>query len=116
MPSLVSVDPSSDRKPRAGDQDQQQGQRRFTTAADADAAMNELVKAGCGKWEPTPSGRRGQPTREFVLNSTPPVYGNTPNPEENGNTVDGVDDQNFTDRLPDGNEDYDWLDDAFPPE
>jgi hypothetical protein len=66
--------------------DVQQGNRQYRTALDAEAALEALAKDGCGNWEPTPPGRRGQPTRRFVLAST--VYGNTLKPDENGNTVD----------------------------
>jgi len=66
--------------------DVQQGNRQYRTAQDAEAALEELAKAGCGEWEPTPPGRRGQPTRRFVLAST--VYGNSLKPRENRNTVD----------------------------
>jgi hypothetical protein len=64
----------------------QQGNRQYRTAPAAEAALEALAKAGCGDWEPTPPGRRGQPTRRFVLAST--VYSNTLKPTENGNTVD----------------------------
>ncbi|TWU28412.1 DUF3987 domain-containing protein [Bythopirellula polymerisocia] len=64
------------------------GNRRFQTTPDAEAALAELVKAGVGIWEPTPPGRRGQPTRRFVLSTVSTVYGNTLKPDENGNTVD----------------------------
>ena len=63
----------------------QQGHRQYRTAAEAEAALEELVKAGCGVWQPTPSGRRGQPTRRFVLSA---VYGNGAKPQRNRNTVD----------------------------
>jgi hypothetical protein len=41
----------------------------------ADAALEALVKAGHGAWVPTPPGRRGQPTRRFVLSTVSTVYG-----------------------------------------
>jgi hypothetical protein len=66
----------------------QQGHRQYQTALEAEAVLNELVKAGHGQWEPTPPGRRGQPTRRFVLSTVSTVYGNTPAPDENSNTVD----------------------------
>ncbi len=78
----------------------QQGHRQYRTAQDAEAALNELVKVGCGHWESSPHGQRGQPTRRFVLISASPVYGNTLNPEENGNTVD-VDSVDIPDTQPD---------------
>lgn len=65
-----------------------QGTRDFENVDAAKAALQQLVNAGWGRWEPTPAGQRGQPTRRFVLNSAPAVYGNTENPDENGNTVD----------------------------
>lgn len=33
----------------------------------AEAALDELVKAGAGSWVPTPAGTPGKPTRRFVL-------------------------------------------------
>jgi hypothetical protein len=65
--------------------DVQQGRREFKKAPEAEEALDELVKARHGQWEPTPPGRRGQPTRRFVLST---VYGNTLNQPENSNTVD----------------------------
>ena len=35
----------------------------------AEAALEELVKAGKGYWQPTPSGKRVQPTRRFAFNT-----------------------------------------------
>ncbi len=66
----------------------QQGHRQYRTAQEAEAALNELTKAGCGSWESTPPGRRGKPTRRFVLPTVSTVYGNGLNPKENRNTVD----------------------------
>ncbi|MBN2580960.1 MAG: DUF3987 domain-containing protein [Pirellulales bacterium] len=62
----------------------QQGHRQYRTAEDAEAALEKLVKAGDGMWQPTPPGRRGQPTRRFVLST---VYGNALNPGENNISV-----------------------------
>ena len=53
--------------------DIQQGCRWLKGPGAAEAALEELVKAGAGDWEPTPAGQRGQPTRRFQLSS---VYGN----------------------------------------
>ena len=78
----------------------QQGNRQYQTAGDAEAALDELVKAGCGHWEQTPPGQRGQPTRRFVLSTVSTVYGNTLKPEENGNSVD-VDSVDATENQPD---------------
>jgi hypothetical protein len=42
--------------------------RRYPTAADAEAALQMLVTAGWGEWVPVPPGERGgQPTRYFQL-------------------------------------------------
>ena len=79
----------------------QQGHRQFRTAPEAESALGALVKAGYGKWESTPSGRRGQPTSRFVLST---VYGNSLNSEESGNNsvdVDGV-------KIPKTQPDDDW--------
>jgi hypothetical protein len=46
----------------------------------AEAALEELAKAGWGHWEPTPAGRRGQPTRRFVLSTPSTVYANDKKP------------------------------------
>ena len=62
--------------------------RWFKTTPEAEAALNELIKAGVGNWESTLPGRRGQPTRRFVLSTASTVYGNNTNPEENSNTID----------------------------
>ena len=77
----------------------QQGHRQYRTAQDAEAALAELSKAGYGDWEPTPPGRRGQPTRRFVLST---VYGNSLKPEENSNTVD-VDSVDTPEKQPNEN-------------
>ena len=68
----------------------QQGHRQYHTPQAAEGALEALVKAGCGYWEPTPAGRRGQPTRRFNLSTVSTVYGIAANPQENGNTVDVV--------------------------
>jgi len=78
----------------------QQGHRQYRTAQDAEATLEELAKAGCGDWEPTPPGRRGQPTRRFILSTVSTVYGNTLNPEKNSNTVD-VDSRDNPESQPD---------------
>jgi hypothetical protein len=71
----------------------QQGCRWLKEPGMAEAALEELVKAGRGAWEPSPIGQPGQPTRRFRLSTVSTVYGNTAFPEENSNTVDvdGVD-------------------------
>jgi hypothetical protein len=68
--------------------DVQQAHRRFATAAEAEAALDELAKAGLGSWEPTPRGQRGQPTRRFRLSTPSTVYSNSALPDENCITVD----------------------------
>jgi hypothetical protein len=50
----------------------QQGHRQFQSAPEAEAVLSELVKDGHGLWETTPPGRRGQPTRRFVLSTVIP--------------------------------------------
>jgi len=51
----------------------QQGHRQYRTAGDAVAALDELASAGCGDWQPTPPGQRGQPTRRFILSTVSTV-------------------------------------------
>ena len=63
----------------------QQGNRQYTTSEAAEAALERLRKREAGYWESSPPGKRGKPTRRFILST---VYGNTPKPEENGNNVD----------------------------
>ncbi len=66
----------------------QQGHRRFRLATDAEAALQPLVEAGYGDWEPPSPDKRGRPTRRFALSTPSTVYGNTPNPGEEGHSVD----------------------------
>lgn len=66
----------------------QMGCRWLREAGAAEAALEQLAKAGWGIWEPTPPGRRGQPTRHFRLSTPSTVNGNSALPGENGNTVD----------------------------
>jgi hypothetical protein len=68
--------------------DAQMGCRWLREAGAAEAALEALVEAGWGTWEPTPSGRRGQPTRHFRLSTPSSVNSNCASPGENGNTVD----------------------------
>jgi hypothetical protein len=65
----------------------QMGYRRLREPSAAEAALEQLVKSGWGYWEPTPPGRRGQPTRHFRL-SPSSVNGNRANLAENSNSVD----------------------------
>jgi hypothetical protein len=78
----------------------QQGHRQYRTAKDAKSSLEELTKAGCGTWESTPPGRRGQPTRRFVLSTVSIAYGSTLKPKESGNTVD-VDSADAPETQPD---------------
>jgi hypothetical protein len=66
----------------------QQGCRWLKEPGAAEAALEELVKAGRGTWEQSPAGQRGQPTRRFELSTVSTVYGNGTNPAKNANTVD----------------------------
>jgi hypothetical protein len=66
----------------------QQGCRWLKEPGAAEAALEELAKAGRGIWEQSPAGQRGQPTRRFKLSAVSTVYGNGTNPRENANTVD----------------------------
>ena len=66
----------------------QQGHRRFQTTTDAEAALLALVEANYGSWGPSSLGKRGRPTRRFMLSSQSTVYENTPNSEQEGNSVD----------------------------
>jgi len=68
--------------------DAQMGCRWLREAGAAEAALEQLVKAGWGNWELTPPGRRGQPTRHFRLSTPSTINGNSAPPVENSNTVD----------------------------
>ena len=66
----------------------QMGCRWLRAPGAAEAALEQLAKAGLGNWKPTPPGRRGHPTRRFEL-STPPIVNGIPAmPSESSNTVD----------------------------
>jgi hypothetical protein len=82
----------------------QMGCRWLREPGAAEAALEELAKAGRGTWEQSPAGQRGQPTRRFRLVNTVNVNSNSAFPEENGNTVD-VDTVDATkSETPSGNE------------
>jgi hypothetical protein len=66
----------------------QQGCRWLKDPGAAEAALEELVKAGRGSWEQSPPGQRGRPTRRFRLSTVSTVYENTVFPEKNCNFVD----------------------------
>jgi hypothetical protein len=65
-----------------------QGCRWLKEPGAAEAALEELVKAGRGSWEQSPPGQRGQPTRRFKLSTVSTVYGNSVFPVKTNNTVD----------------------------
>jgi hypothetical protein len=49
----------------------QQGPRQYRPAGKAEAALDELAKAGCGNWQDVPAGPQGgRPTRIFRLSAT----------------------------------------------
>ncbi|MEQ1905600.1 MAG: DUF3987 domain-containing protein [Pirellulaceae bacterium] len=66
----------------------QMGCRWLREAGAAEVALDELAKAGWGNWEPTPRGRRGQPTRHFRLSTLSTVNGIRALPGGITNTVD----------------------------
>jgi len=66
----------------------QQGCRWLKAPGAAEAALDELVKAKLGTWEPSPTGQRGQPTRRFQLSSPSTVYSNGTIPLRCADTVD----------------------------
>ena len=69
--------------------DVQQGNRQYRTACDAEAALAELVKAGCGCWQEAPTTPKGgRPSRVFHLPAASTVYETPTNPEGNGGCVD----------------------------
>lgn len=75
--------------------DVQMGCRWLREAGVAESALEELVKSGWGKWQSSPTGRRGQPTRYFHLSVPSAVNSNGVFGDENSNTVD-VDDPEAT--------------------
>lgn len=72
----------------------QQGNRRYKTAGDAEAALDGLAKAGWGRWKTeTHNGGKGRPVSRFVLLDTKPstlstAYTNSEKPEKNTICVD----------------------------
>lgn len=72
--------------------DVQQGRRKYSTAAEAEAALHALVAAGYGVWQIDVHNRGpGRPVGRFILSATPPVYGIGDPAEECASSVD-VDD------------------------
>lgn len=67
----------------------QQGHRQYRTAEDAEAAMDDLAKAGLGTWQPVPpTAKGGRPHRVFILSTASTVYTTPSNHEENKGSVD----------------------------
>ena len=66
----------------------QMGCRWLREPGAAETALEQLAKAGWGNWEPTPPGRRGQPTRHFRLSTPSTVNSIGVLSGENSNTVD----------------------------
>jgi hypothetical protein len=68
----------------------QMGNRRYRRSAEAtEQALDELVKAGLGRWvEISTTAKGGQPTRQFELVNGVNVNGTPPNPEDFGGSVD----------------------------
>jgi hypothetical protein len=83
-----------------------QGDRRFRDSADAaEQALQELVEAGLGTWEPlSPTDRGGHPSRCFHLSTSVYAYETPENPEESGGSVDV--DSVDTPESADGTEEY----------
>jgi hypothetical protein len=72
----------------------QQGCRWLKGPGAAETALEELVKAGRGSWQPAPSlATGGRPSRVFALFRSSTVYETPSKPEENAGfvDVDGVD-------------------------
>ncbi|HWB10092.1 MAG TPA: DUF3987 domain-containing protein [Pirellulales bacterium] len=61
----------------------QMGCRWLREPGEAEAALEQLVKAGWGHWEPTPPGQRGRPTRHFRLLTPSSVNGSRALPGRN---------------------------------
>ena len=80
--------------------------RQYPTAADAESALDDLAKAGIGRWEdsgPTPQG--GRPTRRLVLDDavdvdkTPSNLGATLGCV-NVNAIDGAEEVDSVNTVP----------------
>jgi hypothetical protein len=66
-----------------------QGCRWLKEAGAAEAALDELVRAGRGVWQDAPSAANGgRPTRVFVLPTAPPVYETPTTDLARGGSVD----------------------------
>jgi hypothetical protein len=67
----------------------QQGCRWLKEPGAAEAALNELAKAGRGTWRDVlTTAKGGRPARAFVLSTPSTVYETPTKPEENGSFVD----------------------------
>jgi hypothetical protein len=66
----------------------QQNCRWLKEPGAAETALDDLVNAGHGCWDPSPAGQRGQPTRRFRLYMPSTVYSNADLPEKETKTVD----------------------------
>ncbi len=67
----------------------QQGCRWLRAAGAAEAALDQLAKAGCGAWRNTPATLSGgRPSRVFELSTSPAVYETQENHGENEGSVD----------------------------
>jgi len=68
--------------------DLMRGSRLFTTAADAEAVLTELVNAGLGRWVHNDhDGQRGRPVRRFALNDADTVDADTNSANPDGNPI-----------------------------
>lgn len=78
--------------------------QKYRTAAEAESALDDLAKAGIGRWEDSgTTARGGRPTRRLTLVDTTDVDTTPSNPEENRGcvNVNGVDGAENTDRAND---------------
>jgi hypothetical protein len=67
----------------------QQGCRWLKEPGTAEAALDELVRAGRGIWQDVPTtAKGGRPARVFVLSTASTVYETPKNSEEDGGSVD----------------------------
>jgi len=67
----------------------QQGHRRYHSARDAEAALDDVFKAGYGRWENVPTtAKGGRPSRAFRLLGASTVYETIAAPEGNDSCVD----------------------------
>jgi DNA polymerase I-like protein with 3'-5' exonuclease and polymerase domains len=68
---------------------QKSNSRKYPRAADAEAALDALVKDGLGRWEEPEAGPKGgRPARRFVLLPTPDTTDTTPDDEDDAEDND----------------------------